>query len=245
MFKITLILTSRAGPTKRFYRVLLLLLLGVYSQVQASFQIEGTRLIYLGQDKEVSISVMNQAPVGSVLQSWISHEDESNTSDVPFAIVQPLVQLRSHERHLLRILYVGEGLPVDRESMLWLNIMEVPLKPEGSDVVQFAIRQRLKLFYRPSGLQGSASDSIKKLIWKSPDGQRIEVQNPSTFHLSLTDIVVASNRNTKKISEYVILKPGETRLFENPTDGIKPGAKIKFTEITDVGLQTRHSADLQ
>ncbi|MGE8098572.1 fimbrial biogenesis chaperone [Pseudomonas fluorescens] len=245
MFKDNRLLTSRPYLTTRLGRVLLLLLLWVVTQAQASLKIEGTRLIYFGKDKEASISVINQTAQDTVLQSWISHEDDSDTSALPFAIVQPLVQLHSQERHLLRIFYVGEGLPDDRESQLWLNIMEIPLKPENPDSVQFAIRQRLKLFYRPPDLQGSASEAVQKLIWKKPDGQRIEIRNPSQFHLSLVDVGIGSGSHTQKLSEYVFLKPGEDRLIETPTIAISADTKITFTEITDIGLQTRHSANLQ
>ena len=53
----------------------------------------------------------------------------------------------------------GEGLPSDRESLFWLNIMEIPLKVEDPNSVQFAIRQRLKLFYRPPALLGGSAEA--------------------------------------------------------------------------------------
>lgn len=109
----------------------------------AALKIEGTRLIYFGQDKAAGISVVNQASREVVVQTWITGEDESADRTVPFAATEPLVQLGAGDHHKLRILYAGEGLPSDRESLFWLNIMEIPLKVEDPNSVQFAIRQRL------------------------------------------------------------------------------------------------------
>lgn len=226
-------------------RFFLLFLVCTVTNAHASIEAEGTRLIFFGKDKEVSISVTNQASEDVLLQSWVSHEDDSDTSDIPFAIIRPLVQLGGHERHLLRILYAGEGLPSDRESLFWLNIMEIPLKAKDSDSMQFAIRQRMKFFYRPPGLQGSASESVQNLTWEYIDGQVIKVSNSSLFHLSLVDIEIDSINRKQRISDYLLLKPGESHLIQIPSTVIGVGTKIDFTEITDIGLQARHSASLQ
>ena len=59
----------------------------------AALKIEGTRLIYYGQDKAAGISVVNPASQQVVVQTWITSEDESADSPVPFAATEPLVQL--------------------------------------------------------------------------------------------------------------------------------------------------------
>lgn len=57
----------------------------------AALKIEGTRLIYFGQDKAAGISVVNQASREVVVQTWITSEDESADRTVPFAATEPLV----------------------------------------------------------------------------------------------------------------------------------------------------------
>ena len=59
----------------------------------AALKIEGTRLIYFGQDKAAGISVVNQASREVVVQTWITGEDESADRTVPFAATEPLVHL--------------------------------------------------------------------------------------------------------------------------------------------------------
>ncbi|MBV4480450.1 molecular chaperone [Pseudomonas sp. SWRI124] len=204
----------------------------------AALKIEGTRLIYFGQDKAAGISVVNQASQEVVVQTWITGEDESTGRTVPFAATEPLVQLGAGEHHKLRILYAGEGLPSDRESLFWLNIMEIPLKSQDSNSVQFAIRQRLKLFYRPPALQGGSAEAVQQLVWSS-DGRTVTVDNPSAFHLSLVNL----QTDNLALSDYLMLKPHERKTLTAP-GALPKGTTLHFAEITDIGLQARHSAAL-
>ena len=219
-------------------------LLALAPCAQAAVKIEGTRLIYFGQYKEASINIVNQSSSELAVQSWVTREDDDATSPVPFAVVQPLVRLDAQQHHLLRILYAGAGLPSDVESMFLLNVMEIPLKPEAADSVQFAVRQRLKLFYRPAGLAGSSSEAVPQLVWSRTDGQTLTVTNPSAFHLSLVDVQVDKGGQVQVLDDYLLLKPGERKVFSTQAP-ISVGSQINFTEITDIGLQARHRAALK
>lgn len=219
-------------------------LLALAPCAQATVKIEGTRLIYFGQYKEASINIVNQSSSELAVQSWVTREDDDATSPVPFAVVQPLVRLDAQQHHLLRILYAGAGLPSDVESMFLLNVMEIPLKPEAADSVQFAVRQRLKLFYRPAGLAGSSSEVVPQLVWSRTDGQTLTVTNPSAFHLSLVDVQVDKGGQVQMLDDYLLLKPGERKVFSTQAP-ISVGSQINFTEITDIGLQARHRAVLK
>ena len=219
-------------------------LLALAPCAQATVKIEGTRLIYFGQYKEASINIVNQSSSELAVQSWVTREDDDATSPVPFAVVQPLVRLDAQQHHLLRILYAGAGLPSDVESVFLLNVMEIPLKPEAADSVQFAVRQRLKLFYRPAGLAGSSSEAVPQLVWSRTDGQTLTVTNPSAFHLSLVDVQVDKGGQVQVLDDYLLLKPGERKVFSTQAP-ISVGSQINFTEITDIGLHARHRAVLK
>ncbi|SUV88436.1 chaperone protein [Bordetella pertussis] len=69
----------------------------------------------------------------------------------------------------------GKTLPSDRESVFWLNVLEVPPKAtpeEGHGVLQLTIRSRLKLFYRPKGLSGNPLTAAADLTFKrKPNGR--------------------------------------------------------------------------
>ena len=210
------------------------------SSAWAQLKVEGTRLIYLGQDREASINVVNRSGEETVMQSWVS--DPQGGDDIPFAIVQPLTLLPPQGHQMLRVLYAGQGLPTDRESMFWLNILEIPRKSEHADSMQFAIRQRLKLFYRPTGLQGSTSDAVRDLQWHR-HSQRIEISNRSAFHLSLVDLALEGPGLHQPLTDYVLLQPGASITLDTHSP-VPAGSRVAFTEIADSGLLQSHSASL-
>jgi len=212
-------------------------LLGLASTAWAQLKIEGTRLIYQGSAKEVSINVVNRSDLDTVVQSWVSSPDEGR--DTPFAVVQPLALIPPNGQQMLRVLYAGQGLPVDRESLFWLNILEIPHKPEQADTLQFAIRQRLKLFYRPAGLPGSASAAADGLQWRTSQPGRIEVHNPSAFHVSLVDLRLDNPGQSQQLTDYILLRPGQSFTLEAPSP-LPVQSHLTFNELTDIGLQRPH-----
>lgn len=214
-----------------------LLLMSLASTAWCQLKIEGTRLIYLGSAKEANINVVNRSGLDTVVQSWVSSPDEGR--DTPFAVVQPLTLIPANGQQLLRVLYAGQGLPEDKESMFWLNILEIPRKPEQADTLQFAIRQRLKLFYRPAGLPGSASAAADGLQWRTPQPGRIEVHNPSAFHVSLVDLRLDNPGQSQQLTDYILLRPGQSLTLEAPSP-LPVQSHLTFSELTDIGLQRHH-----
>lgn len=214
-----------------------LMLMSLASTAWCQLKIEGTRLIYQGSDKEASINVVNRSDLDTVMQSWVSSPDEGR--DTPFAIVQPLALIPPNGQQMLRVLYAGQGLPEDKESMFWLNILEIPRKPEQADTLQFAIRQRLKLFYRPAGLPGSASAAADGLQWRTSQPGRIEVHNPSAFHVSLVDLRLDNPGQSQQLTDYILLRPGQSLTLEAPSP-LPVQSQLTFSELTDIGLQRPH-----
>ena len=222
----------------------IILWLGAGTTTQAMTRIEGTRLIYPAKDKEISVRVTNDSAEKIILQAWISAAKEE-IHDIPFAIIQPLVELDQQQVHILRILYMGEGLPSDKESLFLLNVVEAPLKPQNENNIQMAIRQKLKLFFRPTDLQGSLLDCIAGLTWKVKNGSSVEVTNTCAFHLSLVDVQIEFDGRATLLSEYTLLKPREKQYFTTPNTRIPKDARIKFLEINDSGLRTVHKQKLR
>ncbi|EPR4132171.1 molecular chaperone [Pseudomonas aeruginosa] len=120
------------------------------SRTVADHPIEGSRVIYQGSDKEASINVVNRSGLETVMQSRVSIPDERD--DAPFTTIKPLTLIPPNGQQMLRVLHAGQSLPEDRESLFWLNILDIPRNPRQADTRKFAIRQRLKLFYRPARL---------------------------------------------------------------------------------------------
>lgn len=113
------------------------------TQAAASISLNATRIVFDGDHKEANITVRN-GNQDVLIQSWVDMNDASG-SRAPFAVTPPLARVFAKEQQLLRILYEGKGMPTDRESVVWLNVQEIPKASETENTLQLAIRQRIKI----------------------------------------------------------------------------------------------------
>ena len=109
----------------------------------------------------------------------------------------------------------------------------------GRQQDQIAVRQRLKLFYRPAGLPGSASEAVEGLAWRARQPGLIEVSNPSAFNVSLVNLQLDSPGQSRQLADYVLLRPGASLTLEAPSP-LPAQSRVAFSELTDIGLQKRH-----
>lgn len=180
-----------------FSRALVLITLGLgVTQVQASVVIGGTRVVYPAQAREVTVQLDNAGEAPALVQAWVDSGDPEQTaesSDAPFVLTPPISRVEAGRSQALRLIFTGAGLPADRESLFWLNVLDMPPSPQnGGDeqnYLQVAFRSRVKLFYRPSDLPGDANDAPATLRWSQAGGQ-LHVFNPSPYHITLAEVHV-------------------------------------------------------
>ena len=169
----------------------------IASAAHASVVIGGTRVVFPAQDGEVTVRLSNQGDRPALVEAWIDRGNPQSTPDkvdVPFLITPPLFRMEAHKDQSLRIIATQAHLPADRESLFWLNVLEVPPKPTGAEaagknLLQFAIRSRLKLFYRPDHLSGDPLTAATKVTWKAvADGRgyALELHNPTPYYITFT-----------------------------------------------------------
>lgn len=69
----------------------------------------------------------------------------------PFVIIPPIFRMDSHKSQTLRMMYAFDALPQDRESVFWLNVLDIqPKAAKNNDAnsLEFAFRTRIKVFAR-------------------------------------------------------------------------------------------------
>ncbi|HUB88960.1 MAG TPA: molecular chaperone [Dyella sp.] len=183
----------------RAARVVLLTTCLFTGAANASVLIAGTRVVFPAADGEVTVRLTNDNAHPALVEAWIDNGDPKSTPDkvsVPFLITPPLFRMEAHKDQDLRIISTPAQLPTDRESLFWLNVLEIPPKPSaaesaGKNLLQFAIRSRLKLFYRPAHLPGNAQTAPGQVTWKAvPDGKgyALEVRNPTPYHVTIVKL---------------------------------------------------------
>lgn len=228
----------------------------VVAPVQAGVVLDRTRLVYPAQDREVTVQVTNSDPqLPRLVQVWVddgSSERAPEQQEVPFNVTPPVFRLESGAAQALRVMYSQEPLPTDKESLYWLNVLEIA--PYSSDeglarnALRLAFDTRIKLFFRPSGLAGSPDDAPKQLQWRLVQdlaGHALEVSNPSAYHVSFATVEVAQ-RARALAADARMVAPGQALRIPlgERVDLAQEGAEVRFKVINDYGAKVAFSAAL-
>ncbi len=204
----------------------------------ANVTLGGTRVILAERDREASIPVKNNGLASYVIQAWMDAGEGQNKT--PFTVTPPLSRLDPGKENILRILRVSAELPGDRESVFWLNVKEIPEKSNQENVLQIAIRTRIKLFYRPSALPGSPAESRTRLRWAVIDnphgpGAALKIVNPTPYHVTFTALSI--NRGQQEINADMAPPLGES-IYPLSTIATPQDIDVSFTTINDYGGET-------
>ena len=213
------------------------------AQAQAGIVLNTTRVIYPAADKEVGLQVHNTGTEEILAQSWLETDgDNSSSGTPPFAITPALARMPGNAKQLIRIIYSGEGMPPDRESVLWLNVQEIP-QTASENQLQIAIRQRIKMFYRPQGLIQDPRNAAQMLRWQLRDG-RLEVSNPGPFHVSMIKLEGRQQGHVVFEQDSRMLAPGQQLHLPLEHAPKAQPLELAFISINDFGAQERYHASV-
>jgi len=230
----------------------LIALSAISGAASASVVIGGTRVVFPAASGEVTVRLNNNGEQPALVEAWIdagNPESTPDTAHVPFLITPPLFRMNAGKGQSLRIIYTGQALPKDRESLFWLNVLEIPPKPtspadEAQNTLQFAVRSRLKLFFRPAGLAGNPLATAQQITWSvaaDGGGFALVAHNPTPYHVTFSKVSVGAGT-----AEVGMVAPlSSLRL---PVAGIDrapaPGTVVEFTTINDFGGAAAHQGTI-
>ena len=227
---------------------------------QASIVITGTRVIYPEAEREVTVRVDNVGNTPELVQTWL---DEGNPktlpseSKAPFTVVPPLFRLDPKKGQSLRLIYTHDPLPQDKESVFWLNVLEVPPRETSTSTndnpnkLQLAFRTRIKVFFRPIGLTGYADDSAAKVTWrfvsKSDGGYVLEASNPTPYNVTFSHLAATAAGTRWNNDKGGMVAPGGKESFDMGDVRTMPPASIavEYTFINDFGVGVKGAFDPQ
>ncbi|WP_313081320.1 molecular chaperone [Atlantibacter sp.] len=204
----------------------------------AALMLNADRLIYKEKEGDASVTVHSDEERAYLIQSWLDTGDSTVKKDLPFVVTPPLFRLAPKSDNVIRVVYLGKGLPTDRESLFWLDVKGVPgLNDEEAKVesrMVLAINNRIKFFFRPAGVKGEPGEAIKNLRWTRA-GNTITAKNDTPFYLVLSSIV--SDKESVPVSvvdNNTVIAPFGTksyRLKHTPASG----ASVEWNAINDFG----------
>lgn len=149
-----------------------------------------TRMVYLGSANQSMLQVRNtHSDASFLIQSWVENENDRRSND--FVITPPLYVLKPATESVVKIMFSGKSLPQDRETLYWITVKAIPQqsKSAASNSLQFASANRIKVFYRPEGLQSGASEGWKKITVDYRAG-KITLNNPTPYYLTTINLKV-------------------------------------------------------
>lgn len=236
--------------------VTLITALSISGTGYASIVLTGTRVIYPAEQKYVNVQLTNVGEHPALIQSWIDDGNDKATPDqvkTPFIITPPIFRVEKQSGQTLRITYTGsERLPEDRESIFYLNVLEIPPKPtftgneESQNYLQIAVRTRVKLFYRPNKLTISPQDAYSKVQWRfvpSAGKNKLSAHNPTPYFITFNQIAVGQGKNTKTVKATEMIPPFSDYTFELNGAPVA-GSQVYWTVINDYGGKQKGETSL-
>lgn len=198
-----------------FWVSLLFMMMSTAPAVSAGIVITGTRVVYPEKEREVTIKIDNVGEKPALAQVWIDAGDPDATPETtraPFTLTPPINRINGGKGQTLRMMYTGENLPRDKESLFWLNVLEIPVsRQDKNNQLQVAVRSRLKIFFRPQGLPGTANEAGKSVTWKKVSGG-IEGYNPTAYFVSVARITQDKDGKVP-VADGGMIAPGGKSLF--------------------------------
>lgn len=192
------------------------------SSAQAGVSLDRTRVIITEKENSASANLSNTSPdIPFLAQSWVEDE-KGNKISSPLLVLPPLQRINGGQKGIARVTKTAgiEKLPQDRESLFYLNVREIPPKPDKPNTLQLAMQSRIKLFYRPA----SVIPKTKSEIWQDQvsfqkNGSQMTAQNPTPYYVT---IIGLSKGAGQKITRF-------------PGIMIAPKSSLEFA-ITDAGV---------
>lgn len=203
----------------------------------AGIQVDATRVIYNSAEKSSSLSVHNDGDSTYMVQTWLDTGDKSQMpKGLPVVAVPPILKLDGGKNAILRFIYSGNGLPRDRESVFWINVQEIPPAPKKENVLQIAVRTRIKLFFRPDGMKTTLAEQAQALVWERQGKDLVAVNNGPMF-VTLGSVHFKNSQGKNLDVNADMVAPGERRHVAIP-GGAVAGNSISFSYINDYGGHT-------
>ncbi|MEN7469170.1 fimbrial biogenesis chaperone, partial [Providencia stuartii] len=150
---------------------------------------------------------------------------------------------------------LGDSLPKDKESIFYLNVLEIP--PENEDTasqnkntMQIAIRTRVKLFYRPTDIKMPAqvNEKLSFSIKKTAKGNELLVKNNSPWFITFQDVTLSEGNRKLSLEGNMVAPFSDIYLNRGkgvaiPNDFIN-AKKVSYSVINDYGGLDSYESNL-
>ncbi len=211
---------------------------------QADMVIDTTRVIYPEARRDVSFKVTNVSKdKPAFVQMWLDDGNPSAAPEdavTPFNLTPPVARLKADSAQVVRLTYTGEPLPADRESVFWFNMLELPSKSAEENKLSFAVRTRIKVFFRPKALRTEPANLMKDVKWRvfqKDNNWMAEGDNPTPYHMSFFGLRLGLNGSYENSVDGGMVSPkGKITINLGPVSTLnKPYNLLQVEYVNDYG----------
>jgi len=208
----------------------------------ASVVMNNTRVIYNSDKKSVNVQLVNKSAEAHLVQAWI---DNGNPDAKPenlrlaLAVVPSVVRIGASDGQILTVVKndLAASLPKDRESLFWLNFIDIPPNPKdkSGSYIQFAVRNRVKVFYRPANLSADQT-KLPSYLRLASENNGLCIKNDSPYYVTVAGLSKVRNGSKKDnlLRETVLAKPFSCASI-GKSAGLSAQGQVYLTFIDDFG----------
>ena len=179
------------------------------ASTEGGIQLGQSRILIEDGAKKAGYALTNHYSSPVLASGTVTNFDGSPTS--VFAVSPSIYQIPAGSTAQGNIIQLQQ-LPQDRESVFWLRIKTVvaeekknddknPKSVSNSGQFGISIAQRIKIFYRPNGVNEKCAKAVENLSWKK-NKNGITVNNKSKVSVSIVEI--AEGKKVHKISDVLM-----------------------------------------
>ncbi|CAK9885714.1 MAG: putative fimbrial chaperone YehC [Candidatus Erwinia impunctatus] len=205
----------------------------------------GTRIIYPADLKDKTIQLTNPDSTPYLVQLGLDNGENASNKNVPFIVTPQFFRIESNSGQSVRLSFVGAPLPQDRESLFFLTFTQLPAVSKsatGDNQLVLAITNRVKIFYRPSGIASSSEKIVEALHFKI-SGRELVVSNHSGFYATFRHVSGLQRGKKVVIASAMSAPPMSEARWALPATIANPD-KLSLTMVNDYGVDVVSNIDL-
>ncbi|HTH60140.1 MAG TPA: molecular chaperone [Paraburkholderia sp.] len=217
---------------------------------------EVSRVVFNGGSVEQSLQLFNVNPYPVLGQAWV---DDGRIDALPqqskaqVIALPPVFRMSAGAQTSLRLINVDtRSLPTDRESLLWLNLFEIPATPthRAADEVSLTVtmRTQIKVFVRPDKLPYPQTELAKHLVFalrRSGNTLTLSVDNPTPYHATISMArVTVGERSAEQTMDTIAPFSSASVALDGLRDAVGDRATLQYTLIGDDGNPVVDQRDL-
>ncbi len=216
------------------------------SAASASVVMTNSRVIYPAGATEVNVQLTNHDEMPYAIQVWFDSGDASSTpqtaGSVPFVSTPSVFRIQPKSGQTVRVVFTGADLPQDRESVYYLNFIQIPpmTKESADNKLVVILKNRVKVFYRPTSLRGGIERQVENLSFKIDKQGKdtvLIVNNPTGYYANFTDARLSVSGKNYPIAIGMIKPKSEEKIVipHAPASIINVKPQLHYSLINDQG----------